>query len=215
MEIDDKPVTSFDRGINFEEIKKKLIDEYEKIIIRINELDETDRYYISKRRKEIHHLIYCVISLIQLINGSRIVEACKAFDFFIDRNNFEEKVTVKLAKSKTIKYKKNTKEQYITKTRYRQMKFPSKWIDLQFIEDMKFYLKRIDKTRLMKRVLDYLLNNFKCNTHSLRYSFINHLIYDKKKEMSLVAKFVGHSSVNQIVRYTQNLQANKLFDEDL
>ena len=40
------------------------------------------------------------------------------------------------------------------------------------------------------------------------------MLYEKKIEMPLVAKFVGHSSVGQLVRYTQLKNTNKLFDLD-
>jgi len=207
--------TGFDRGIDFKSMKKLFIAEYEKIINSINELSEDDRNYVSKRRKLINRLIYLFIAMIQLRNGSRISEAVEAFILFMDSENFEDKVIVKIAKSKSIKYKKDTKEQYETKTRYRKMIFPNKWFDIDFISDMKFYLEHIDKERLKKRVLDFLLLNFNCNTHSLRYSFINYMLYDQKKEMTLIAKFVGHVDVSQLVRYTQQKNTEQIFDLDI
>src|SRR5208282_1229521 len=184
-------------------------------ITEINTMSEDEQNYISKRRKLMHRLIYLLIAMIQLRNGSRISEACEAFKLFINSNDFEKKVIVKIAKSKSIKYKKDTGEQYTTKARFRKMIFPEDWIKMEFTDDIKFYLKNIEFDRLKKRVLDYLLLNFDCNTHSLRYSFINHMLYDLKKEMSLIAKFVGHVDTNQIVRYTQNKNVDKLFDEDI
>lgn len=213
IEDDPKLETGFDRGINFPEMKGKLIREYETLVDTINLMDKNDRYYITKRRKLMHRLIYCLIAMIQLRNGSRIIEACTALPLFLNKG-IDEKVVVKIAKSKSIKYKKDTKEKYETKARYRKMIFPD-WITLEFERDFIFYLGYIDKKRLTRRVLDFLLKYFKCNTHSLRYSFINYMLYEKKKEITLIAKFIGHSNVNQLVRYTQNLQADKIFDEDI
>jgi integrase len=217
MSDEDNPTIArgFDRGVDFKDMKKKFIAEYEALCNCIDKLDENDRYYVSKRKKFMHRLIYCLIASIQLRNGSRIIESCTALPLFLDNDDLDEKVIVKIAKSKSIKYKKDTKEKYETKARYRKMIFPTKWITLQFVKDIKFYLQYIEKERLMKRVLDYLLKDFKCNTHSLRYSFINFMLYDQKKEMTLVAKFIGHSNTNQLVRYSQLKESDKIFDLDI
>lgn len=207
----------FDRGIDFKQIKDKLIYAYNVTIGEIRELDESDRYYSSKKRKLIHRLIYILISLTQLCNGSRISEAVAAFIKFQETKKYESKATVKIAKSESIKYKKDTKEQYTTKPRYRHIIFPGKWIGIpiELHDDIDYYLGNIDKSTLKKRVLDYLLKHQGCNTHSLRYACINHLLYEQKKEPSIVAKFVGHSSMAQLVRYTQNKEVDKLFDLDI
>jgi hypothetical protein len=212
-EDEPKIATGFDRGIEFKEMKQKLIDEYDMLVHGINNLSIDDRYYVSRKRKLIHRLIYCLISMIQLRNGSRVIEACQALPLFY-KDGINNKVIVKIAKSKSIKYKKGTKEKYQTKARYRKMILPN-WIILEFEEDIIFYLKYIEAKRLMKRTLDYLLKYFKCNTHSLRYSFINYQLYERKKEMSLVAKFVGHVNMDQLVRYTQQTNVDAMLDEDI
>jgi len=68
---------------------------------------------------------------------------------------------------------------------------------------------------LKRRTCDYLLRGFDCNTHSLRYACINYLLYDQKKEMAIVAKFVGHTGIAQLVRYTQLKESDKIFDLDI
>jgi integrase len=212
---EDKIEKGFDRGIDFIDMKNKLITEYNFICDFIENIQENDRSFISKRRKWMHRLLYCIIAMVQLRNGSRVSESCAALPLFLKNTDLDDKVTVKIAKSKSIKYKANTKEKYITKTRFRKMSFPENWITLKFQKDLKFYLKSIQNKRLTKRVLDYLTKYFKSNSHSLRYAFINYMLYVKKKEMILVAKFIGHSNVNQLVRYTQNKEADKLFLEDI
>lgn len=213
----DGPLISsgFDRGMDFKTIKEKLIKDYERMIKIITSMDINKSNYNKRLTINMNRLIYSLIAMIQLRNGSRIREACHALAAFLDNDNIEDRVVVKLAKSKAIKYKKETHEMYETKQRYREMIFPSKWIKLPLHLHIQYFLEKIDKKRLMKRVLDYLLINFNCNTHSLRYSFINYMLYEKKKEMTIIAKFVGHSNVSQLVRYTQLKESNKLFDLDI
>jgi integrase len=206
----------FDRGIDFKEIKETLIKTYQESLTTYYALDETDRYYYSKKRKIVNRIIYLLVAMIQLINGSRISEACDALRKILDSGDYTKKVITKIAKSESIKYKADGKK-YVTKARYRNLLFPNAWITIS--EDMKidinYHLENIEEDVLRKRVLDYLLKHHKCNTHSLRYACINHLLYVRKMEASLVAKHVGHSSMAQLVRYTQKKEADKLFDLDL
>jgi integrase len=211
---EDKIATGFDRNVDFNDMKANLIQDFVLTDEKIDQLNDDNE---STKRKLMNRLIYCIIAMIQLRNGSRIVEACEAFFKFLQPDSdLQTKVIVKIAKSKSIKYKKETNEKYETKTRYRKMIFPTKWItDMSKEDDIRIYFEDICNKRITKRVLDYLLNNFNCNTHSLRYAFINYMLYEKKKEMTIVAKFIGHSNVMQLVRYSQNKQADKLFDEDI
>jgi hypothetical protein len=214
---DDKEQTGFDRGVDFNTMKDKLIKEYHTIITDRDQLDPNDKAYDSKKANLMRRQMYVVIAMIQLRNGSRISEAVEAFSLFMEPDRVvSEKVSVKIAKSKTLKYKKGTNEKYITKTRYRKMIYPVDWIDTNIpqVDDIRDYLENYEGN-LKKRVLDYLLHKHQCNTHSLRYAFINHMLYEQKKEMALVAKFVGHSNVSQLVRYTQAKEADKLFNLDI
>lgn len=217
IDIDDATYnTGFDRGIDFPEIKAKLIESYDATIGLLNLLTDENKHHNGCERKLVNKLIYILIALIQLRNGSRISEACKSFYHFIEDKGFDKRIVVKLAKSETIKYKPDG-EKFVTPKRYRKIIFPSNWIDdpSDKIELMQYYLDKIHPSSLKKRVLDYLLKYHECNTHSLRYAFINHMIYIQKNEPSLVAKLVGHSNLNQLIRYTQKKQADKLFDIDI
>lgn len=215
--MDDKPEINqgFDRNVVFTRIKKKLTREYKQVSKHYKELDPTERYYSSRSNKDLNKLTYLLISMIQLRNGSRISEAVDAIYLLLNNEHLDEKVIVKIAKSKAVKYKRETGEKYITKTRYRKMTFPIGWIGESRLKSIKKHLTEITKVRLKKRVLDYLLKNFNCNTHSLRYSFINFMLYTKQKEIGLIAKIIGHSNLNQLVRYTQNIEADKIMDEDI
>lgn len=202
----------FDRGIDYEPIKKKLIDHFNKLIEKITNLDQFDKSYVRKISVILGNIIHTLIPMIQLRNGSRICEACNAFIIFC-KKGFDEKVTVKIAKSESIKYKKGVK--YVTKARYRNMIFPD-WVNISDIEDQIIdRAKTLPLHRLRKRVLDYLLRYFDCNTHSLRYACINYLIYDKQLPLNTVAKLVGHVGLNQLTTYTQQKNVDKVFDIDM
>ena len=215
MEDDEiKIAKGFDRDVDYIAMKNKLIKSYEDLHDSIESINENDTKYITKRRNMIRKLMYITIAIIQLRSGSRIIESVKAFKLFLKNNNFDKDVIVKLAKSETTKYDDNG-DAYKTKPRYRSMKFPTKWIKPYYVDDMKFYGNDIINYKFKKGVLDYLLRNHECNTHSLRYAYINYMLYTKKVEIGLVCKIVGHSNPNQIVRYTQNKNAKQVFDEDI
>jgi len=203
----------FDRGIDYEPVKQKLIDHFNELKQKLNAIDEPKQsIYVRKSNLVLGNIIHTIIPMIQLRNGSRICEACNAFILFC-KKGFDKIVAVKIAKSESIKYKKGKK--YTTKARYRNMMFPD-WIDISDIENRIIErTKSLPLYRLKKRVLDYLLRYFECNTHSLRYACINYLIYEKKLPLNTVAKLVGHVGLNQLTTYTQQKNVDKVFDIDM
>lgn len=217
MEEEPKVAKGFDRDVDYRTMKKRLLRRLNKNLEEYNSLTIDLKNYSSKKRILINKIIYLLVSIIQLRNGARISEAVSGFIKFIKSGDFENKVTVKIAKSASIKYRKDTKEKYKTKERYRKIMFPNNWfeIDASLEKDLRSNIKNKSNIRIQKNVLDYLLNYFNCNTHSLRYAFINYMLYDQKKEMAVIAKFVGHVNVNQLVTYTQNKNTDKIFDMDI
>ncbi len=205
----------FDRNVDFKKMEKALKKAYKAAIVEYENLDKGDRYYKSKKRKVVNRIIYIIVALVQLSNGSRISEACDGVRQFLEADDYDSKIITKIAKSETTK-KKDGKE-YTTKARHRNLKFPSNWIEIpdSLKDDLNEAFGNIDIDVLKKRVLDYLLKHHECNTHSLRYACINHLLYVKKIEPALCAKFVGHSNMAQLVRYTQKKECDKIFDLDL
>lgn len=201
--------TGFDKGIDYEPMKEKLIKEYNEMTNKLSNLDANDIFYERKKRVIITKIIYLLIAMIQLGNGSRISEAVKFFMLYLFENAANEELTIKISKSESIKYRNG--EKTITKPKFRKMHMID-WITLINIEDIKNILKDKDINKLNKRVLDYMINHFKCNTHSLRYACINNLIYVEKMPLNSVAKYVGHSGLGQITRYTQNKNCEKIFD---
>jgi integrase len=203
----------FDRSIDYEKMKGKLIRALRRIYHNWKHKDHSP----NENSKLLNKMIYLIIAIIQLRNGSRISEACKAFKKFVEKGNHREKVIIKISKSDGLKYNNKTKKKDLHKARFRKMIYPD-WIrnDITEIVLHADHTKRwIQSDRLEKRVLDYLLKNFSCNTHSLRYACINYLLNDQEIPMPTVAKFVGHINVNQLVTYTQNKNVDKIFDLDI
>lgn len=199
----------FDRGVDFLMIKNKLLQHIEKLYLEFDNCP-----YEKKKKFIVNKICYTYIALIQLRNGSRISEACDAFCDFYSLDNLDLKVIVKIAKSSGKKYNVKTKQNIEKKARYRKMVFPE-WIDRTKFDNFMNYptvSDLIQSERLEKRVLDYLLLYFQCNTHSLRYSYINFMLNEKKISMPTVAKIVGHTTVGQLVTYTQNKQCDFVMD---
>ncbi len=206
----------FDRDIDFEPIKEKLIEEYNKEL----------KHFCEKNYKKRagRNLIYLLIELIQLKNGSRITESINAFKKFIN-GDYNEKVIVKISKSEGVKYvvnkfdKDKKRVKIITKPRYRKLMFPNTWINTTKLNELlqnlnKTHEKLINDPNLRLNITKYMNRRFNCNTHSLRYAFINYMIYVQMRPLNDVAKFVGHANTNQLVTYTQQKNCDKIFELD-
>lgn len=197
--------TGFDRGIDYENIKEKLIT-------AMNKLCEI--YKEEEKKLTISRLVYNTIALIQLKNGSRISEAVKAFMIFINKG-IGDKIIVRISKTGALKVMKSGQKKR-SKVRYRKMMWP-KWISndiYDLLKNNKFIDDLIGVGTLKKRVLDYLARNFDCNTHSLRYACINFMINVKKIPINIVSKYVGHGNVQQMITYTQQKHVDEIFDLD-
>lgn len=196
----------FDRGIDYQNIKKKLVKRAKYILACLQH---------KKKNIQIKRLIYLIVACIQLRNGSRISEAVKSFFLFM-KNGIDKRVIVKISKTGAIKTNKKG-EKIRTKERFREMTWPN-WISNEIYEilaNCKLVNIFLSTGTLKKRVLDYLRINFNCNTHSLRYAFINYALYILKRPMNDVAKFVGHANTAQMVTYTQKKNSDQLFDIDM
>lgn len=203
IEDDIKISHGFDRGIDYETIKKKLIKCSNKLY---------EEYEKKPTNICIKRIVFTTIAMIQLRNGSRISEAVKAFISFM-KNGISNRVMVKVSKTGAIKIKKDGTK-FKTKVRGREMMWPS-WINTNIYDLLKnneIVEQQIKADTLKKRVLDYLLINFDCNTHSLRYAFINYALYVLKRPINDVAKHIGQANVAQMVTYTQQKNADQLFE---
>lgn len=203
----------FDRGVDYLPMKNKFIDEYNLLLNKLENIDDNDCSSVVKTIRIKKRIVYLLISMIQLRNASRISEACDAIKYFDIRDAYNTKIIVKIAKSESIKYKNGQK--IVTKPRFRKMIFPTDWLTSFNRDYIRDALHHIPFNRLKKRVLDYLLLNHKCNTHSLRYACINYLIYDMKRPLNDVAKFVGHVDLSMLTKYTQQKNCEKIFELDM
>jgi len=214
IEVEEPKVAQgFDRGLDFEDIKTRLLDHYNKVFDEYNNLDTTEKFFNRRRRMKAQKLMYLCVALIGLRNGSRNSESVEAFKLFINKKQLKEPVVVKIAKSQCKRFMRRIKEYKITSIRYRKIYFPNEWINIKSLLDL-FYSQStiISNSNLQKRVLDYLLYHFQCNTHSLRYCFINHLLYKEKIPLELVSKIVGHKTQTQILTYVQNKNSNDVLE---
>ena len=84
---EEKVSTGFDRGIDFDDIKEKLLEKLSKI--------HDELFNAEYKPIVIRKITYIIIALIQLRNGSRISEAVKAFISFI-KKGVEKRVIVKI-----------------------------------------------------------------------------------------------------------------------
>ncbi len=112
-EEEEKPATGYDRNIDYAEMKNRLILEYDQVRVKYAVEDD-----LKKKDALLRKIAYCTIAMIQLRNGSRISEAVEAFTKFVGGHDISTTVTVKIAKSKSIKYERGTHRQYTTKTRF-------------------------------------------------------------------------------------------------
>lgn len=175
----------FDRGVKFIEIKQSLI-EY------LDNYFNKDVDYITEN---INNLIYVIISLISLRNGSRISESIKAFKLFIVDTDVA-KVEVKISKRKDGKNRFMFLPDNITK----EMLIIVNILNPEIITK--------DDENLSSCIRYFLNNRYKINTHTLRYAFINHLL-DNDTAAETVSRIVGHKSLNTLNNYIRDTRANK------
>lgn len=122
---------------------------------------------------------YSSILLIQLRNGLRVSEAVEAY----------KKHLVTGARELTVRVKKKKRGEE------RLVVIPS-----EVLKCMDLY--HVDDHRLRERVRNYLYERYGLNTHSLRYAFITHLLRNGVSPV-IVAKITKHSTLDHILRYTQ------------
>ncbi len=183
-------VKSFDRNVDYVKIREEFLE----TIYNIINYEKIEKYI---------RIVYLVICLIQLRNGSRISEAIKCFRL-LKNDNITNKLKVPLSKRK----KDNVKRSFIL----------PKFLDVNIVElsliiaDTKIFNDDIHNvgSRIRKYLLTY---HNRINTHSLRYAYVNYLLSDKNLNINNVAKIIGHTTVKHIVRYTQNKKAEEILDE--
>ena len=93
--MEEKIKKGFDRDVDYLPMKDKLIDQYN---------DMSEKYLKSSfNTRAGTRLVFLLISMIQLRNGSRISEAINAFIKFVE-TDISNKVIIKIAKSGGTKF---------------------------------------------------------------------------------------------------------------
>jgi len=123
---------------------------------------------------------YVAILLIQLVNGSRIGEAIRAFKTFVESNQREFQLQAE---------------------KHGNMKF---FIIPDVIKNRQSYrmILTIPDSRLKARIRMFAKKYLKSNTHSFRYALISFLAKNGT-DPAIIAKITGHKNLNRIVQYTQ------------
>ena len=133
---------------------------------------------------------YLAVLYVQLLNGCRVSEAVEAVQTFAKRN--ERKVKVKVRK------RKNAERLVII----------PRAIELKRVA----WLADVDAEKLVERVRFYARKHLKLNTHSLRYAFITHMA-KRGVSAQLIAKMTGHATLQHILHYTQQVEAESILEE--
>jgi hypothetical protein len=149
--------------------------------------------YFKNRPKP---LTYTAILLCQLRNGSRVSEAYDAIRQFKESGICTQEVIVR-------KQIKKTASGNITKPSLRKMIIPD---EIRPIKHMLLDSIRIETLEV------WAPRTFGWNTHSLRYCFIQHLVFDKGTNLPIVAQITKHRNFNILLKYTQSKQANQVLD---
>ena len=123
---------------------------------------------------------YVAILLIQLVNGSRIGEAIRAFKTFVESGQREFQLQAE---------------------KHGNMKF---FIIPDVVKNRQSYriILTIPNNKLANRIRMFALKYLKCNTHSLRYALISFLAKNGT-DPAIIAKITGHKKLDRIVQYTQ------------
>ena len=170
----------WDKGIDFRETYDRLVADLKKY-----------RGMNGIRAKT--RLVYIIILIIALRNGSRISEAIEAAIKWSRTKDREVEVRVRKKK----------------KHETRLMIIPSEISDKDRVWiQWKLNEKGLDRTAISH----YARNNYGFNPHSVRYSFITYLSTKGVSE-TLIAKITKHSKLDFILKYTQQKKAEDILKE--
>jgi integrase len=136
---------------------------------------------------------YTAILYTQLLNGSRISEAVRAIIEFVKTGNRELKV--KLSKRRRGEDRLIIVPELIDRGRC-------------------IWISDLGEDKIVDRVKTFCREKYHVNTHSLRYSFITHLL-KANVNPSIIAKITKHSKLDFILTYTQEKEAEKILRENV
>lgn len=174
----------WDKGVPYEELKKRIIDEIKKV-------------KDSDSLKSVTRLAYLIVYAIQLRNGSRISEAIDGFKTFLN-NKYFIRDGKRIAK---VRVRKKKKEES------RELLFPE-FISFNLVAKLRKY--RVEVT--VERAKAYAKRILGVNTHTLRYARVTYLA-EKGINPAIIAKITHHTKLDFILKYTQERLAEKVNKE--
>ena len=144
---------------------------------------------------------YAAISLIALRNGARIGEAIEAFRKFLQGDATTKRLDDgRVALVTQVRVEKHKKEDY------RLIVFPAEVLEQNFDTCMQLVAKGKDVVRAY--VNKWLREKLGINCHSLRYSFITHML-KRGVSPAVIASITRHRNLNTILKYVQEKVAER------
>lgn len=201
---------TWDKGIDYVSTLKKLKSMYKEYKEEIRALGHFARYSSQIG------LIYTAVLLIQLTNGSRVIEALEGLIKFYETGKREQQVRVEKTK-RTIKYRTIVIPDIINKKDLQAVAFYFERIRKEFYEMQKTENKKERQKRRIKivsKITHFAQKKLNCNTHSLRYAFISYMA-NKGVSPQVIAKMTGHAKLDMLITYTQEKLAKKLLIENV
>ena len=155
---------TWDYSVDFAEAKKVLTNAYKELY----------------NRNLMPFEAYVAILLIQLVNGSRIREAIRAFKTFVESGQ---------------------REFQLQAGKRGNMKFFIIPDVIKNKQSYRYILTKSDK-KLSASIRMFARKYLKSNTHSLRYACVSFLA-SNGVDPAIIAKITGHKKLDRIVQYTQ------------
>jgi len=144
---------------------------------------------------------YAAISLIALRNGARVGEAIEAFAKFLQGDATTKRLDDgRVALVTQVRVEKHRKEDY------RLIVFPAEILEQDFDTCRQLVAKGKDAVRAY--VNKWLREKLGINCHSLRYSFITHML-KRGVSPAVIASITKHKNLNMILRYVQEKVAEQ------
>lgn len=173
---------SWDLGLNYVETLNSLVKMFNK--------------YRTRYKKWRKRLMYIIVLLIQLRNGSRVGEAVE----FLKQVclNFRREDYIAVEKSKGKRVRKMFLPEIVTKNDIEKIK--ELFLKEYFNHGRKGFVVQISK---------WTRKTLGINTHSLRYAFITYMSLVRKESPQVIAKITGHKNIHFIVDYLEQVEAEK------
>ncbi|HIP90589.1 MAG TPA: hypothetical protein EYH22_03500 [Candidatus Nanopusillus sp.] len=177
---------SWDRRIPFEQLSRRLIDDFNMSI---------SLWYQAKRKKiASKQVIYIVIALIQLYNGLRAGEAVEAFKEWIRINQEELEIRVEKRKDGA------TRLAIIPDIVRFNRNIIERCVDIGFGN-----LEKITK----KKYIDWFQKSYNINTHTLRKAWESFMARKLNKDPALISAYQGRKKLESHLQYLRREEAKE------